>query len=90
MTADLAAVLTGPLFVVELQLLRRAAVVVAHRLRLLGRGLVQQLWRSHEGGRLRRGARSPLGDVQAAAAGGGRHRSAHHGVVGVGEKLAEL
>lgn len=40
MTADLAAVLTGSLFVVELQLFGRAAVVVPHRLRLLGRGLV--------------------------------------------------
>lgn len=49
MTADLAAVLTGSLFVVELHLLRRAAVVVAHRLRLLGRGLVQQLWTRRKG-----------------------------------------
>lgn len=40
MTADLAAVLTGSLFVVELQLLCCAAVVVAYRLCLLGRGLI--------------------------------------------------
>lgn len=39
MTADLAAVLTGSLFVVELQLFRRPAVVVPYRLRLLSRGL---------------------------------------------------
>lgn len=44
MTADLAAVLTGSLLVVELQLFGRAAVVVPDRLRLLSRGLVQQLW----------------------------------------------
>lgn len=40
MTADLAAVLTGSLFVVELQLFCRAAVVVPYRLRLLSRGLI--------------------------------------------------
>lgn len=40
MTADLAAVLTGSLFVVELQLFGRAAVVVPYRLRLLSRGLI--------------------------------------------------
>lgn len=43
--ADLAAVLIGPLLVVELQLLGGAAVVVPHRLRLLRRGLTQQLRR---------------------------------------------
>ena len=41
--ADLAAVLTGPLLVVELQLFGGETVVVAHGLRLLRRGLVQQL-----------------------------------------------
>lgn len=40
MTADLAAVLTGSLFVVELQLFCRATVVVPYRLRLLSRGLI--------------------------------------------------
>lgn len=43
---DLAAVLTGPLLVVELQLLSSAAMVVPHRLHLLRRGLTQQL-RTH-------------------------------------------
>lgn len=47
MTADLAAVLTGSLLVVELQLFRRAAVVVPYRLRLLRCGLVQQLRTLH-------------------------------------------
>lgn len=40
MTADLAAVLTGSLFVVELQLFCCATVVVPYRLRLLSRGLI--------------------------------------------------
>lgn len=39
MTADLAAILIGPLFVVELQLLGRATMVVPHRINLLSRGL---------------------------------------------------
>lgn len=39
MTADLAAVLIGPLFVVELQLLGCAAMVVPHRINLLSCGL---------------------------------------------------
>lgn len=38
MTADLAAVLIGPLFVVELQLFGGAAVVVSYRLCLLCSG----------------------------------------------------
>jgi len=42
--ADLTAVLIGrPLLVVELELLGRAAVVVAHRLRLLRRRFTQEL-----------------------------------------------
>lgn len=40
MTADLAAILTGPLFVVELQLLCCAAMVVSYGLGLLGGGLI--------------------------------------------------
>lgn len=47
MTADLAAVLIGPLFVVELQLLGGAAVVVPYRLGLLSCGLTQQLQGIH-------------------------------------------
>lgn len=38
MTADLAAVLIGPLFVVELQLFGGAAMVVSYRLCLLSGG----------------------------------------------------
>lgn len=43
MPADLAAVLVGPLLVVELQLLGGAAVIVPYRLGLLGCRLAQQL-----------------------------------------------
>lgn len=39
MTTDLAAVLIGPLFVVELQLFGGAAMVVPYGLHLLSRGL---------------------------------------------------
>lgn len=39
MAADLAAVLIGPLFVVELQLLGRATMIVPHRINLLRSGL---------------------------------------------------
>lgn len=39
MAADLAAILIGSLFVVELQLLGCAAMVVPHRINLLSRGL---------------------------------------------------
>lgn len=39
MTTDLAAVLIGPLFVVQLQLFGGAAVVIPYRLHLLSRGL---------------------------------------------------
>lgn len=43
MAANLAAILTGSLFVVELQLFCSATMVVSHRLCLLSRGLIQQL-----------------------------------------------
>lgn len=66
MTADLAAVLTGSLLVVELQLFGRAAVVVPDRLRLLGRGLVQQLWTLHESD-VNEGCGSTFGDVRTTA-----------------------
>lgn len=48
MPADLQAVLIGPLFVVELQLLGRGAVVVPYRLGLLRRGLAEQLRRKRD------------------------------------------
>ena len=43
MSTDLAAVLIGPLLVVELQLFGGTTMVVPYRLRLLRRGLIQQL-----------------------------------------------
>lgn len=48
MTPDLAAVLIGSLFVVELQLFGGAAVVVPYRLGLLSCGLIQHLWGNEE------------------------------------------
>lgn len=71
MTANLAAVLAGPLLVVELQLLGGAAVVVPHRLGLLGRGLVQQL-RTRRRGDYKGGLGAP------SDRGGGGHSSSHH------------
>lgn len=47
MSTDLAAVLIGPLLVIELQLFGCAAMVVPYRLCLFCSRLIQQLWKYH-------------------------------------------